>query len=51
LHEQVLEVQAYLDPSKYPSELGEAFEDKQQASEIVKDLNERLMQEVIKDEE
>lgn len=45
------EIQAYLDPSKYPTEIDEQFENKELALGAIKILNENLLKEVMGSEE
>jgi hypothetical protein len=45
------EVQAYLEPNKYPTEIDEQFENKELALGAIKILNENLLKEVMGSEE
>lgn len=44
-------MQSYIDPTKYPSELGDSIESKDQALNILRQLNENLLKELMNNEE
>jgi hypothetical protein len=49
--EQAKEVQSYIDPTTYPSDLDGILESKEQAMEILTNLLEKILKEIMANEE